>query len=59
MRKAQIRVLLAQDYPNYEFRYLKNLLERDTTIEVHSLLQDADVRYVRQTNRPSGFPGPP
>ena len=24
-------------YPNYEFRYLKNLLERDTTIELHSI----------------------
>ncbi len=45
VRKAQIRVLLVQAYPNYEFRYLKNLLERDTTIELHTLLQDADVEY--------------
>jgi uncharacterized membrane protein len=45
VRKAQIRVLLVQAYPNYEFRYLKNLLQRDTTIELHSLLQDADVEY--------------
>lgn len=45
IRKAQIRVLLVQAYPNYEFRYLKNLLQRDSTIELHSLLQDADVEY--------------
>ncbi len=45
VRKAQIRVLLVQAYPNYEFRYLKNLLERDNTIEVHTVLQDADVEY--------------
>jgi hypothetical protein len=43
VRKAQIRVLLVQAYPNYEFRYLKNLLERDKTIEVHTVLQEADV----------------
>jgi uncharacterized membrane protein len=45
VRKAQIRVLLVQAYPSYEFRYLKNSLERDTTIAIHSLLQDADVEY--------------
>ena len=48
VRKAQIRVLMVQAYPNYEFRYLKNLLERDNTIEVHTVLQDADVDYVSQ-----------
>ncbi len=43
VRKSQIRVLIVQAYPSYEFRYLKNLLERDNTIEVHSVLQEADV----------------
>jgi hypothetical protein len=48
VRKEQIRVLLVQSYPNYEFRYLKNMLERDSTIELKTLLQDADPEYVSQ-----------
>ena len=45
VRKEQIRVLLVQAYPNYEFRYLKNMLERDTTIQLKTVLQDADVEF--------------
>lgn len=45
VRKEQIRVLLVQAYPNYEFRYLKNMLERDGTIQLKTVLQDADVEY--------------
>ena len=45
VRKDQIRVLIVQAYPNYEFRYLKHLLQRDSTIEVHTLLQEADPGY--------------
>ncbi|HEY4309885.1 MAG TPA: VWA domain-containing protein [Pirellulales bacterium] len=45
VRKDQIHVLLAQAYPNYEFRYLKHLLERDSTIELHTVLQEADPSY--------------
>lgn len=45
VRKEQIRVLLAQSYPNYEFRYLKNLLERDSTIELKTVLQEADPQF--------------
>ena len=45
VRKEQIRVLLVQAYPNYEFRYLKNMLERDSTIELKTVLQDADLEY--------------
>jgi uncharacterized membrane protein len=48
VRKAQIKVLLVEGYPKYEFRYLKSLLERDNTIEVHSVLQEADVEYVAE-----------
>lgn len=48
VRKEQIRVLLVQSYPNYEFRYLKNMLERDSTIELKTLLQEADPEYVSQ-----------
>ncbi len=44
----QVRVLLAAGYPSYEFRYLKNLLERDSSFVLHSYLQEADVDYVQQ-----------
>jgi hypothetical protein len=45
VRKEQIRVLLVQAYPNYEFRYLKNMLDRDNTIQLKTVLQDADLEY--------------
>ncbi len=45
VRKEQIRVLMVQAYPNNEFRYLKHMLERDGTIELRTVLQDADVEY--------------
>ena len=38
-------MLLVQAYPNYEFRYLKNMLERDSTIQLKTVLQDADLEY--------------
>ena len=50
----QIRVLLVQAYPNYEYRYLQEMLERDETIELHTVLQEADSRYgqLRQDSAP-------
>ncbi len=45
VRDGQIRVLLASGGPTYEFRYLKHLLERDSTVKLTSLLQDADLDY--------------
>lgn len=45
VRKEQIRVLLAEGLPTYEYRFLKNLLERDATIKLHTLLQDAEPGY--------------
>ncbi len=48
VRKEKIRVLLVQAYPNYEFRYLRNMLGRDETIELGTVLQDADPQYAEQ-----------
>ncbi len=48
VRDEKIRVLLAWAYPSYEFRYLWNLLHRDDSIEVYTVLQDADVEVVRR-----------
>lgn len=45
IRDDQIRVLLAAAYPNYEYRYLKQLLERDETIRVATHLQEADPEH--------------
>jgi hypothetical protein len=57
VRKEQIRVLLVQAYPNYEFRYLKNMLERDGTIQLNTVLQDADLEYAElDRSALRGFP---
>lgn len=48
VRKEQIHVLLVQSYPNFEFRYLKHMLERDSTIELHTVLQESDPEYAEQ-----------
>jgi len=48
VRKEQIRVLLVAGWPNYEFRYLRNLLARDETIELGTVLQEADPEYAEQ-----------
>lgn len=48
VRKEQIRVLLVQAYPNYEFRYLRNMLQRDATIELNTVLQEADLEHAEQ-----------
>jgi len=45
VRKEQIKVLFAQGYPNFEFRYLKHMLERDATIQLKTVLQEADLEY--------------
>ncbi|MGH7139448.1 MAG: VWA domain-containing protein, partial [Pirellulales bacterium] len=47
VRKEQVRVLMVQAYPSYEFRYLKHLLERDTTVKLQTVLQEADPEYAQ------------
>jgi len=48
VRKEQIRVLLVAGWPNYEFRYLRNLLARDETVELSTVLQEAAPEYAEQ-----------
>ncbi len=48
VRKEKIRVLLAYAYPSYEFRYLRNMFKRDETIQVDTVLQEADLEYAEQ-----------
>jgi len=45
VRKERIRVLLIDDEPRYEFRSLKQLLEREPTIELDTVLHSADIEY--------------
>ncbi len=48
VRKEKIRVLLAYAYPSFEFRYLRNMLRRDGTIALDSVLQEADPENAEQ-----------
>ncbi len=44
----KIRVLLAAGYPSWEYRYLRNLLQRDETIALRTVVQDADPAHTGQ-----------
>jgi hypothetical protein len=48
VRQEKIRVLLVQGYPNFEYRYLRNLLAREPSIELHTVLQEADHEHAGQ-----------
>ncbi len=48
VRKQRVRVLLADHGPRYEFRYLKALLEREPTIEIETVLQEADLGFSQE-----------
>jgi hypothetical protein len=48
VRQTKIRVLLAHAYPSFEYRFLRNMLARDETIELRTVLQDADVEYAAE-----------
>lgn len=53
--KEKIRVLYVESYPRYEFRFLKNLLEREETIELSVLLADSDPEYLEQDQFAVGY----
>lgn len=48
VREGKLRILLADGLPRWEFRELKNLLEREPTVELHTLLQEADLEFALQ-----------
>jgi hypothetical protein len=45
VREEKLRVLFVESYPRFEYRFLKHLLERDPSIELHVLLLEADLEY--------------
>ncbi len=46
IRKEQLRVLIIESFPRWEFRYLRNALERDPGVAVNCLLFQPDVGKV-------------
>ncbi|GAB6165525.1 hypothetical protein JCM19992_15250 [Thermostilla marina] len=45
VRNEKLRVLLVQADPSFEYRYLRNALMREPSIELECVLQNADVEY--------------
>lgn len=50
VKKVKLKVLLVDGQPRYEYRYLKNFLERDETIQLSALLLSSDPEYADQDN---------
>jgi von Willebrand factor type A domain len=48
VRKEKLRVLVVDSEPRYEYRYLKNYLERDETIDLNVVLLSSDPNYSDQ-----------
>ena len=48
VRKEKLKVLYVDTEPRYEFRYLKNYLERDETIDLNIVLLSSDPAYTQQ-----------
>ncbi len=48
----KLRVLYVEGYPRYEYRYLKNALLREETIESSCLLLSADVGFAQEGTYP-------
>lgn len=57
---SHFSVLYVEGYPRYEYRYLKNALLREETMDLSVLLIDADERFVQEgTNPIRRFPETP
>jgi hypothetical protein len=46
IREEQLKVLVVESYPRWEYRYLRNALERDPGVEVACLLFHPDLKKV-------------
>jgi len=49
---AQIAVLYCEGYPRWEYRYLKNQMIRDPTVEISCLLFSAEAGFAQEGDRP-------
>ncbi len=48
VRKEKLKVLFVESEPRYEYRYLKNYLEREETIDLNVVLLSSDPEYSEQ-----------
>jgi uncharacterized membrane protein len=48
---AKITVLFVDGYPRWDYRYLKNALLRDKSVEVSCLLASADFNFLQEGNK--------
>ncbi len=55
VRQERLNVLLLESAPRYEFRYLKQWLERDSSVVLQTLLVDADPEYAREDRTAVGY----
>ena len=55
---SSINVLYVEGYPRWEYRYIKNGMIRDTTVNISCLLTSADVGFVQEGDRPVPPDGP-
>ena len=57
---SKINVLFVDGYPRWDYRYLKNTLIRDKTVDVSCLLMSADTNFRQEGDRPiTRFPDSP
>jgi len=55
---ASINVLYVEGYPRWEYRYIKNEMIRDKTVNVSCLLTSADVGFAQEGDPPIPADGP-
>jgi uncharacterized membrane protein len=55
---SSINVLYVEGYPRWEYRYIKNGMIRDSTVNISCLLTSADVGFVQEGDRPIPPDGP-
>ena len=56
---AKLNVLYVDGYPRWEYRYIKNEMIRDKTVNISCLLTSADPAFAQEGDPSSeGFPGP-
>jgi hypothetical protein len=48
VREEKLRVLYVESYPRFQYRFLKHLIERDPTIELNTLMLEADIQHPEQ-----------
>ena len=52
VRDQRLKVLYVEGYPRYEYRYLKNALLREDTVDLSVLLLEADPGFVQEGTDP-------